>query len=104
MFSYLKAAFLASPPVPGLGKVPVNVLACVGVGILGFAFPPLWLAGLGLETVYLFGLANNARFRKYVDAQAAKAVRETSAPNAKNALERILRELPPDSTKRFETL
>jgi hypothetical protein len=104
MLSYLKAAFLASPEVPGLGKVPINALACLGVGILGFAFPPLWLLGLGLETAYLFGLATHPRFRKYVDAHAAKAGRQRQAPAAEETAQRILRELPPASVQRFEAL
>jgi hypothetical protein len=104
MFRYLKAAFLLGFPIPGLGELPVNVLGVVGVGVLGAAFPPAWLLGLGCEALYLFGLASNPRFQKYVDAQAAKATRIEGAELAKSAVERLLGALPTQSVKRFEQL
>jgi hypothetical protein len=68
MWRYLKAAFLVGVNVPGLGRLPVNALAAAGVGILGFAIHPLWLAGLGLEVTVLSSLAFHPRFQNYVDA------------------------------------
>jgi hypothetical protein len=108
MWSYLKAAFLASPHIPGLGKVPVNLVALLGFCPLAFldpAFPALLLLGLGLEVAYLFGLATRPRFRKYVDAQKAKAARESLTAQAPgDTVQRILGELPAASVKRFEAL
>jgi len=69
MFRYLSAAFTARPRVPGLGEIPVNLLALVGFGIVGLANPAFWFLGLGVEVAYLFGLASNARFREIVDAR-----------------------------------
>ena len=90
MLRYLKAAFLLGLPVPGLGELPINVLGVVGAGVLGVAFPPAWLLGLGCEAPwYSFGLASNPRFQKYVDAQAAKATRIEGAEQAKSAVERL---------------
>ncbi len=36
MIEYLKQAFWAGPSLPGLGRLPVNALAVLGFGILGF--------------------------------------------------------------------
>lgn len=69
MWRYLKAAFLAPFPVPGLGRVPLNVVAVAGVAILGFGEPSVWLLGLGLEATFLSSLTFNKRFQKWVDAQ-----------------------------------
>jgi hypothetical protein len=105
MWSYLKAAFLASPPVRGLGKVPVNLLALAGFAALGFWNVGFLLLGAALEAIYLFGLATHPRFRKYVDAQKAKAARETLSPQGPgDTVQRILNELPTASVKRFEAL
>jgi hypothetical protein len=71
MFRYLSAAFTARPRIPGLGELPVNLLALAGFAIVGFASPAFWFLGLGLEAAYLFGLASSARFREIVDARAA---------------------------------
>jgi hypothetical protein len=68
MWRYIKAAFLVGVDVPGLGRLPVNALAAAGVGILGFAVHPLWLAGLGVEVALLSSLAFHPRFQSYVDA------------------------------------
>lgn len=67
MLRYLRAAFWARPTVPGLGRVPLNAVATLGIGILGLGHPAFWLLGLGLETGYLSLLATNARFQRWVD-------------------------------------
>jgi hypothetical protein len=71
MLRYLGAAFTARPRLPGLGEVPVNLLALAGFGIVGLASPAFWFLGLGLEVAYLFGLASNTRFREIVDSRGA---------------------------------
>jgi len=73
MFRYLSAAFTARPRVPGLGAIPVNLLALAGFGIVGLASPAFWFLGLGLEVAYLYGLASNSRFREVIDARTATA-------------------------------
>jgi len=73
MFRYLGAAFTARPRVPGLGAMPVNLLALAGFGIVGLVNPAFWFLGLGIEAAYLFGLASNSRFREIVDARTAPA-------------------------------
>lgn len=69
MWRYLTAAFWARPDLPGLGRMPINLLALIGVGVLGLANPGFWLLGLGIEVAYLFTLATNRRFQKTVDAE-----------------------------------
>lgn len=79
MGPYLKAAFLARVPVPGLGQLPLNALAVAAFGILGFVVPWLWLLGLGLETLFLFGLASNRSFRNLVDGRQLQASAQADA-------------------------
>jgi hypothetical protein len=64
--SYLAAAFNARP----LGMpLPPNWFALAAFGLLGFFVNPgFWLIGAGLEGLYLWMLARNARFQATVDA------------------------------------
>lgn len=66
--SYLAAAFNARP----LGMpIPPNWFGIATFGLLGALINPgLWLIGLGLEGLYLWGLSRNQRFRNAIDAQA----------------------------------
>lgn len=95
--AYLKAAFVYR----------WNLLAFCGA--LGFAllsgqpdvWAPLVLAG---EALYLGGLATHPRFQAYVEAQAAKVVRQAGTLQTAQVLDRIVRKLPEPSMKRFEAL
>lgn len=69
MWRYLKAAFWASPEIPGLGRVPCNVVALTGLGILGFGHHGFWMAAATLEAAYLFALTTNPRFQKLADSE-----------------------------------
>jgi hypothetical protein len=68
--SYLAAAFNARPfGMP----VPPNWFAVAAFGLLGALVDPgFWLIGAGFEGLYLFALSRSARFRKVVDAGAAR--------------------------------
>ncbi len=68
MWRYLKAAFWARTEIPGLGRLPFNVIALSGCTVLGFGHPAFWLLGAGLETAYLATLATSDRFRHIIDA------------------------------------
>jgi hypothetical protein len=70
VWRYLKAAFLAAPDLPGLGRFPLNLVALAGCAVLGLANPGFWFIGLGLELAYLLWLTSNPRFRRWVDAAA----------------------------------
>lgn len=67
---YLWAAFNARP----LGMpIPPNWFGLAACGLLGaFVSPGFWLLGAGLELAYLALLARSPRFRRSVDAGAAK--------------------------------
>lgn len=68
MLRYVKAAFLCRVDVPGLGRIPANVLGVIAFGFLGLVEPSVWLLGTGLETLFLFTVSTNSRFQKVVDA------------------------------------
>ena len=66
--NYWWKAFNARP----LGMpIPPNWFGIAAFGLLGALINPgLWLIGLGVEGLYLWGLSNNRRFRNTVDATA----------------------------------
>ncbi len=100
MFRYLKAAFWAAPEIAGLGRVPVNVLALSGFGILGFGHAGFWLLGLALEGSYLYALVASARFRHVVDA-GQQQLGEGAVERERVAL---VAKLAPDARARLERL
>lgn len=74
LWDYVKSAFNVRTQVKGLGGVPVNWLALVGVGVLGVVLGPGALAvGAGLELGFLTLMSHNRRFRKVVDGNALLA-------------------------------
>ncbi len=66
---YVKAAFVWRYRVPGLGYLPLNILALVGFGILGLGHPAFWLLGLAFEAGYLTLMAGDPRFQAVVRGQ-----------------------------------
>jgi len=100
MWKYLTKAFWLSPRMPLLGALPVNPVALVCFVILGFGHPGFWLLGLGLEVIYLFSLATNARFRRLVDAMNSIEGRPT--PDAQR--QQLVTSLDTDSQRRLSTL
>lgn len=76
MFRHLKAAFLAAPEIPGIGRLPVNAITLAGLAILGFGHPGFWLLGLGAEAAYLYALATSPRFKRFT---AAESLQETQS-------------------------
>ena len=89
MWRYLKSAFLVSMDVPGLGRVPVNVLGAAAFGILGFAQPAFWFLGLAIEAAIVPALAFNPRFQKVVQAQSVQ-VSDADTAQKRRALINIL--------------
>src|SRR5262245_35382402 len=89
MMQYLKAAFLLRLQVPPLGGVPVNILGVLGFLMLGFAVPAFWLLGLGLEALFLYLLASNKRFRRWVDSGALEASEEQFAEQWKRLVNQL---------------
>src|SRR5262245_31803302 len=99
-WEYLRRAFHAKVRVKGLGPISVNKWFLVGVGILGFGAPPLWLLGLGAEVAYLYWLSNNRRFRRLVDGERLAGERERWDKKVKDLEAR----LDYDSRDRFQRL
>ena len=97
MFEYLKKAFWAGPTVPGLGRLPVNFLAALGLAILGIGHPAFWLLGAGLEAAYLATLASHPRFQRLVDAQR----RSQGAAQADESRQELVGKLDPQARKRL---
>jgi len=56
------------------------------------------------EITYLGLLGTHPKFQKYVDAQAAKAVREESSEAKQQTLDHIMKSLPKEILSRFQTL
>jgi hypothetical protein len=100
VFRYLKSAFLVTVDVPGLGRVPVNVLAATAFGILGFAQPAFWFLGLAVEAVVVPSLAFNPRFQKVVEAQSTHST-EIDAAQKRRALINILESVARQRMSRF---
>ena len=73
---YGKAAFAWRFRVPGLGHLPLNILALAGFGILGFGNPAFWLLGLAYEAAYLMLMAGSQRFQAIVQGTKLLQQRE----------------------------
>jgi len=97
VWQYLKSAFFARVPVPGLGEVPVNILGVTAFAILGFGEPAFWFLGAGLETLFLYLLATNERFQKVVDSGHL----HVSEASAEMKRQELIRGLPPELQRRF---
>jgi len=97
---YLKEAFHAKYPIPGLGKIPINKLFLAGTSILGLANPGFWFVGAGLEMVYLWYLSTNERFHKIVQASRLNVVVKDQAEK----MYALLKTLDKDSNKRLNIL
>jgi chemotaxis protein histidine kinase CheA len=94
---YLKAAFANRWNVLALfGSVGFAVLSGAGDIVVPFI--------LAAEAAYLGLLGTHPKFQSFVDAQAAKSVREQSAVTADKTLKEILASLPRDSVQRFKQL
>jgi hypothetical protein len=100
MREYLKAAFWAGVDLPGLGRVPVNVLLVAACGILGFANPGFWLLGAAGEAVLLTALATNPRFQRAVDASRQSA----AEGDAELHRQELVRRLDPPARQRYAAL
>jgi len=100
LWDYVKGAFNARVRLKGLGRVPVNWLALVGVGAASVALPALLPIGLGLELAYLAATSHNPRFRKVLDGQRLLGEREAWDARRRDQAAK----LSPESTKRLVAL
>ena len=95
--AYLKTAFVTKWNLLFVGG---GVAAALISGFPGIVLP-LVLAG---EIYYLASMLANDRFRSAVEAQDAKSRRATEAAGAREAYDRIRKNLPPALLKRFDQL
>ncbi|MEI8375901.1 MAG: hypothetical protein WCJ35_24015 [Planctomycetota bacterium] len=93
---YLKTAFLNHWNLLALFAGTAFALLSVPDVIL-----PLVLAG---EIGYVTLLGSHPKFQKYVDAQEAKTVREESSGAKQQTLDHIMKSLPQEPLRRFQTL
>jgi hypothetical protein len=100
LWDYLKAAFWYKPNVPGMGSIPANFLTLIGFAVLGFGNPGFWLVGLGLEVTYLFVLASNSGFQRWVKLQGQMGQQE----NDDAEWQALARYLTSDSGRRLKGL
>ncbi len=99
-FDYVKAAFSWRYRVPGMGHLPLNVLALVGFGILGLGHPAFWLLGLAFEAGYLTMMAGDKRFQKLVQGRMLMAERAVWQAKQSNLFENLDR----PSRERYQSL
>lgn len=92
MFRYLKDAFLYSPRLPGLGRIPWNLLALACIAILGFGNPGFWFLGAALEATYLLALSGNRRFQRLIDAEDSEHLKEEMARQRQSLVEDLTAE------------
>jgi hypothetical protein len=71
---YLYHAFLARPDIPLL-RLPWNALAVVAAGVAGWWEPAVWAAAGAGEFVYLFTLASNPGFQRWIDERRSSELR-----------------------------
>jgi chemotaxis protein histidine kinase CheA len=94
---YIKSAFLYHWNLVGFfGAVGFAALSPMPGALVPLAF--------ALEIAYLGFLGTHPKFQQYVEAQAAKAGRESETLSADRALHQIMAALPRKSVQRFEAL
>jgi hypothetical protein len=105
MLKYLASAFFVRPGIPGIGGIPVVVLATLGIIALTITKLPLMLVGFGAIAAFCFTLATTKRFRDLVDAQELAARSDlTDHGRTQAAKSRLLAQLRVDSRTRLSAL
>jgi hypothetical protein len=100
LFHHLKAAFYVSPEIPGLGRLPLNLIFLSGIAILGLGHPGFWLLGLGIEVAFLYVLATSPRFQQLVAAEKLR-IQEAESETKRHGMADQLR---PAARQRMTTL
>ena len=100
MFRYLKDAFLYSPRIPGLGKIPWNLLGVACLAILGFGNPGFWFLGAAIEGTYLFALSTNKRFHRLIEAEESNRLEQEMVRQRQG----LIQELAPETRFKLNAL
>lgn len=104
MWRYLRAAFLARIAIPGLGGVPVNLLAVGAFAALGLVHPGFWVVGAACEAAFLLGLSTNDRFRRAVDASLRPTATSLVPADAEAQRRALVAQLNPPARARMAAL
>lgn len=99
-WDYLREAFYRRVPVPGLGALPLNVMALATVAVLGLANPGFWFLGAAAELGYLAAVAGSRRFQKLIQGERLLAAHRTWEEQVAGAVERLSEE----SRRRYRRL
>lgn len=91
-WDYLREAFYRRVPVPGMGNLPVNLMALAAVAVLGMGNPGFWLLGAAAELTYLVGVAGSSRFQKLVQGERLLAAQRSWEGQLAGAVERLAEE------------
>ncbi|HEV7241569.1 MAG TPA: hypothetical protein VGQ36_20220 [Thermoanaerobaculia bacterium] len=85
---YLWHAFFARPDIPLL-RLPWNALGVIAAGIAGFWEPSIWGAATAGELIYLFTMASNPGFQRFVKERRTQDVRGDTVEARKHLLSRV---------------
>jgi len=99
-WDYVRAAFRQRAAVPGLGSMPVNLMALSAFAVLGLANPGFWLLGAALEVAYLTSMSGSARYQKLVQAKRLETVQH----GWEDRVQALVEGLGAESRKRYDHL
>lgn len=100
MSKYVRAAFIRRVRLPGVGRVPFNLLMVCGLALLGLGSPVWWWAGGALELTYLYAMASDPRFREQIELE--QAARDHAQRDAE--LLALVRKLVPRYSQQYQAL
>ena len=99
---YLWHAFFARFEIPLL-RLPWNALGVVAAGVAGFWDPNIWLVGGAAEAVYLFTLASNPGFQRFVNDRRTLQLRGDGG-DTEEARKRLLSNVGGTARQRYVKL
>jgi hypothetical protein len=85
---YLWHAFFAHPDIPLL-RLPWNALAVVAAGVAGFWDPNIWGVATAGELIYLFTMASNPGFQRWIQDRRTQEVAGDTEEARKRLLSRV---------------
>ena len=85
---YLYHAFLARPDIPLL-RLPWNAMAVVAAAVAGWWDPSIWFAAGTGELVYLFTMASNPGFQRWIDERRVQVLRGDTEDTRRALLSKV---------------
>lgn len=99
-FDYLREAFRRRVRLGWLGHMPVNHMALVTAGLLGFINPGFWFLGAAAEIAYLAFLSTNPTFQKLIQGERLLA----RQAGFDDRVQRLFEALGSESRERYRRL